>query len=105
MSLSKRDTTIVAQITEAIHYLSNEYKPVYFGQLNEYIYYLGDETPDFIEIANQVVNDLLGSILKIGNDDKKFIIEFNKCSIKCFLYNFDYGIRIMKYIEIKIQMN
>lgn len=31
MSLSKRDTTIVSQISEAIHYLSNEYKPVYFG--------------------------------------------------------------------------
>jgi len=102
MSLSKRDMFIVSQITESIHYLFNEYNPIYLAKLNEYIYYLGDETPDFIEIANQVVNNLLGSILKNGNDDKNFTIEFNNCSIKCFLYNFDYGIRVVKYIEVKI---
>lgn len=103
MSLTNRDIVIVSQITEAINYLSNEFiNPVYLAQNNEYIYYSGDEIPDFIEIAKQIVKNLLNSILKVGNDNC-FTIEFNNCLIKCFLYNFDYGIKIVKYIEVKIQ--
>ena len=93
---------IVLQIIESIHYLLNEFNPIYLAKINEYIYYLGEEIPDFIKIANSVVNNLLGSILKNGNDNKNFTIEFNNCSIKCLLCNFDYGIKIVNYIEIKI---
>ena len=103
MSLTNRDIVIVSQITEAINYLSNEFiNPVYLAQNNEYIYYSGDEIPDFIEIAKQIVKKLLNSILKVGNNNS-FTIEFNNCLIKCILYNFDYGIKIVKYIEVKIQ--
>lgn len=103
MSLTNRDLTIVSQIIETIEYNIKLFNPIYLAQQNEYIYYSGDEIPDFIEIANQLVKDLSGSDLKIGNNNNMFVLTLNHFSIRCFLYEFDYGIRIVKYIEVRIQ--
>lgn len=103
MTLSKYDDIIFKQLFEAINYILNEFNSSYLCNHKEYIYYSNDNLPNFMEISNKIINNLIGSTL-ITVNNKYFIIIFNNYYIKCFLYDFNNGINVIKYIEICIDI-